>query len=133
MRQFTTGRRSRFAAALIFLAGMISGCGGARDETVAGVTIPVPGRMERVAGRGVELSIPGFGGGQAVFQGKMALEEVTEFYRTEMPPLGWQPGTSLLSRGGMLSYSKQGKTVLLAVSVRDGETTLNVTVSNTAK
>jgi hypothetical protein len=119
--------------ALICLASMISACSRARDETVSGVTIPVPSGMEKVASQGVELSIPGFGGGQATFQGDIAPEKIIEFYQKEMPARGWQPGTSLLSRGGMLSYSNDGKNVLLAVSARDGKTSLTITVGNTSK
>jgi hypothetical protein len=120
-------------ASVISLASIIAGCGGARDETVAGVVVPVPRAMERVAGQGIELSLPGFGGGQASFQGAMAADKIVEFYKKEMPERGWQPGSSILSRGGMLTYSKAGKTVLLAVGAQDGKSTLSVTVSDTAK
>lgn len=133
MHDTNKSRRPRFAVALCFLASMIAACGGTRDETVAGVAVPVPSAMERVAGQGVELSIPGFGGGQASFQGNITPEKIIEFYKKEMPARGWQPGTSLLSRGGMLGYAKEGKNLLVAVSAQDGKTTLNVMVSNTGK
>lgn len=133
MHDANKSRRRRFAVALCFLASMLAACAGTRDETVADVPIPVPSARERVAGQGVELSIPGFGGGQATFQGNMGPEKIIEFYKKEMPARGWQPGTSLLIRGGMLGYAKEGKNVLLAVSAQDGKTTLNVTVSNTGK
>jgi hypothetical protein len=63
----------------------------------------------------------------------MAPDKIIEFYRKEMAARGWQPGASLLSRGGMLTYSKDGNNVLLAVGTRDGKSTLSVTVSSSAK
>ena len=109
MHQLTRSLHLLFALAVMFLASMILGCGGARDETVAGVVVPVPRSMERLSGQGIELSLPGFGGGQASFLGNMAPEEIIEFYKKEMPARGWQSGTSLLGRGGMLTYSKEAK------------------------
>ena len=133
MRHFSKSWHLRLKVSVVFLASIISGCGGARDETVAGVIVPVPGAMERLSGQGIELSMPGFGGGQASFQGNLAPEKIAEFYQKEMPARGWQPGTSLLSRGGMLTYSKEGKSVLLAVSAQGGKSTLSVTVSDSRK
>ncbi|HEY7554033.1 MAG TPA: hypothetical protein VIH18_04435 [Candidatus Binatia bacterium] len=133
MRHLATSWHIALKVLVIFLASTISGCGGARDETVAGVIVPVPDAMERISGQGIELSMPGFGGGQAAFQGSMAPDKIIEFYRKEMAARGWQPGASLLSRGGMLTYSKDGNNVLLAVGTRDGKSTLSVTVSSSAK
>ena len=133
MNSFSNSCHVLFALSIMLLSTMILGCGGTRDETVAGVVVPVPRPMERLSGQGIELSLPGFGGGQASFQGGMAPEKIIEFYKKEMPARGWQPGTSLLSRGAMLTYSKEGKSVLLAVGVQDGKATLSVTVSNTNK
>jgi hypothetical protein len=133
MRVSTKLWRISHSVSLMLLASVLSACGGARDETVAGVSVPVPRAMERVSGQGVELSIPGFGGGQVAFQGDMAPEKLTEFYQKEMPARGWHPGTSLLSRGGMLTYSKEGKNVLLAIGIHEGKSTLSVTVSNAGK
>jgi hypothetical protein len=118
---------------LMLLSCVLSACGGARDENVAGVSVPVPRAMERVSGQGVELSIPGFGAGQAAFHGDMAPEKITEFYQKEMPTRGWHPVTSLLSRGGVLTFSKEGKNVLLAIGAHEGKSTLSVTVSNAGK
>jgi hypothetical protein len=133
MHHLTPSRSSRLVIALMCSAWMISGCGSAREETVAGVTVPVPTEMTRVEGQGVELSIPGLGGGQAAFEGNLAPERIIEFYKKEMPARGWQPGTSLLIGGGILSYSKEGKTVLLGVSARNGNAALSVTVADTRK
>jgi hypothetical protein len=133
MRRLVNCRNLRLDATAILLAGIIAGCSGARDETVAGVVVPVPRAMERLAGQGIELSIPGFGGGQASFQGNTPPDKIIEFYKQEMPARGWQPGTSLLGRGGILTYSKEGKNVLIAVGTRNGGSTLSVTVSASGK
>jgi hypothetical protein len=117
----------------ILLASIFSACAKARDETVAGVVVPVPSAMQRVSGQGIELAIPGFGGGKADFHGDMAPEKIIEFYQKEMPARGWQPGASLLGQGGMLTYTVQGKSVLLAVGKQDGKSTLSVTVTHSGK
>jgi hypothetical protein len=117
----------------ILLATTISACGKARDETVAGVVVPVPSAMERVSGQGIELAIPGFGGGKADFHGAMAPDKIIEFYQKEMPARGWQPGASLLGQGGMLTYTKEGQSVLLAVGKQDGKSTLSLTVTRSGK
>lgn len=117
----------------VLLAGIFSACAKARDETVAGVVVPVPSAMERVSGKGIELAIPGFGGGKADFHGAISPDKIIEFYQKEMPARGWQPGASLLGQGGMLTYTAEGKSVLLAVGKQDGKSTLSVTVTHSGK
>jgi hypothetical protein len=120
-------------ASALFLSIVALGCGGARDETVAGVVVPVPRAMERASGQGIEVSLPGFGGGQASFHGSMSAEEIVVFYKKEMPARGWQAGTSLVSRSGMLTYTKEGKSVLLAIGAQDNKSTLSITVGSVGK
>ena len=87
---------------------MFVACGGLRDETISGVTIPVPSAMKKGAEKPVEISILGFGAGQATFHGNMEIDKLVEFYKKEMPARGWQPSMNLLSGGAMLAYSKDG-------------------------
>jgi hypothetical protein len=50
-----------------------------------------------------------------------------------MPDRGWTPNLSLISRGGMLAYTKEGKSVLVTVGRNDGKTTLTITVGGGGK
>ena len=122
----------RPSAALLFMF-FVNGCGSSFEETVAGVKVPVPSAMKKSQGNGVEISLPGFGGGQVAFQGKMDPDKVIEFYRKEMPQRGWSPSISLLSRGGMLAYTKENKSVLVTVGKSESTTILTITVGGAGK
>lgn len=84
--------------------------------------------MIRDAENASEMSLLGFGAGQASFHGTMGSEEVVEFYRNEMAARGWQPNMNLRSGGAMLAYSKEGKTLLIGIGQQQGETQLTLTV-----
>jgi hypothetical protein len=79
----------------------------------------------------MELSLPGFGGALAAYEGegKMAPDNVVEFYRQEMPARGWEPSIGLLSQGGMLTYVKDKKTVIVTVGKIDSGTSMTITVA----
>ena len=127
-------RRQSFACLSYFLiALMLAACGGSRDETISGVTIPVPSAMKKGTEKPVEISILGFGAGQATFHGNMETDKLVEFYKKEMPARGWQPSMNLLSGGAMLAYSKESKSVLIGISKQNSETVLSLTVSGVSK
>ena len=113
---------------LLVLFTLGSGCGGSKEETIAGVTVPVPKAMTRSAEKPAELSLLGFGAGQASFSGNMDTDKLIEFYKKEMPARGWQPNMNLRSGGAMLGYSKEGKTLLVAIGKQDGKTNLTLSV-----
>ena len=112
---------------------MLAACGGSRDETISGVTIPVPSAMKKSTEKPVEIAILGFGAGQATFHGSMEIDKLVEFYKKEMPARGWQPNMNLLSGGAILAYSKDGKSLLIGISKQSGETVLSLTVSGVGK
>jgi hypothetical protein len=119
---------------LLFAALALSnGCARSYDETIAGVSVPVPKAMTRSTEKPVEMSLLGFGAGQATFQGKMAADEIVEFYKKELPSRGWQ--TSMNVRGGsaMLAYTKEGNTLLIGVGKQSGATDLILTVGGAAR
>jgi hypothetical protein len=118
------------ALVLLMLA---SACAGSRDEIVAGVTIPVPSAMKKGAEKPVEVSIFGFGAGQASFHGSMDSAKLVEFYKKEMPARGWQENMNLRSGGAVLAYSKEGKNVLIGISKQSDETLLSLTVTSVGK
>ena len=118
-------------ALLLFM--LASACAGSRDETVGGVTVPVPSAMKRGAEKPVEVSIFGFGAGQASFHGSMKSADVVEFYKKELPARGWQESMNLRSGGAVLAYSKEGKTLLIGISNQKDETVLSLTVGGVGK
>jgi hypothetical protein len=113
---------------LLIVSFLANGCARVKDETIAGVLVPVPAGMIRDAEKPSEMSLLGFGAGQASFHGNMGSEEVVEFYRNEMAARGWQPNINLRSGGAMLAYSKEGKTLLIGIGQQQGETQLTLTV-----
>jgi hypothetical protein len=118
----------RFAAYLILFMLSAWGCGGAREETVGGINVPIPSGMSKSEEKAIELSLPGFGGAQAAYQGKLDPDKVVEFYKKEMPTRGWQPSIGVLSKDGMLSYAKESKSVVVMVGKTKSGTTMTITV-----
>ncbi len=121
---------------LVFLLATMalsSGCARSYDETIAGVVIPVPKGMTRSTEKPVEMSLLGFGAGQATFHGTMDTEKIVEFYRKELPARGWQSNMNLRSGGAMLAFSKEGKTLLIGVGPQDGKTHLTLSVGGVGR
>ena len=120
-----------FLVPAIFLSFLASGCGGSYEETISGVKIPVPKAMTRRSEQPVEMTFLGFGAGQASFHGNMDTDKIVDFYKKEMPARGWQPNMNVQSGDAMLAYSKEGKTMLVAVSKEKDGTNLTLTVGGT--
>jgi len=110
------------------MAVMLAGCDGSHDETVGGLQVPIPGGMTKSEEKGVELSIPGFGGAQASYRGKLEPNQVVDFYKKEMPARGWKPSIGVLSQGGMLTYAKEGKSLIVMIGKSNGDTNMTITV-----
>ena len=125
---FAPAARALFVALCFSLAGCATI--GPRDEVVAGVAIPVPGELKKAPEEKMEINFPGFSGGRAAFHGSMPTDKVVEFYKKEMSTRGWRSNASLVTHGGMLAYSKDGKNVLITVSGSGGDSTLNVVVGS---
>ncbi len=124
--------RSKIPSALVLL--MRAGAGaGARDETVAGVAVPVPSAMKKGEEKPVELSFFGFGAGQASFHGSMDSAKLGEFYKKELPARGWRESMNLLSGGALLAYSKEGKTLMIGIGKDDKGSVLSLTVAGVGK
>ena len=121
--------RGVILARVIFFV-LLWGCtaGQPHEEVIGETTIPIPGGMGRVEGGGVEVALPGFGGGRAVFQGRVRPEEVVKFYRTEMPDRGWKENASIVGQGGALAFSKEGRSVVITVVSAESGTTLDILV-----
>ena len=117
----------------LLLLLLASTCAGSREEIVGGATLPVPSAMKKAAEKPVEVSIFGFGAGQASFHGSMDSAKLIEFYKKELPARGWQESMNLRSGGAMLAYSKEGKTLLIGISKQNEETVLSLTVGGVGK
>lgn len=132
-RAMPSSKSTALAGLIAFLVIVASGCGGSYDETIAGVAVPVPKGMTRSSEKPAEISLLGFGAGQASYQGTMETDKIVDFYKKEMPARGWQTNMNLRSGGAMLAYSKEGKTLLIGVGKQDGKTILSLTVGGTAR
>ena len=133
MLKSTWPSASCFVAGVISFSIAVSGCGGSYEESISDVTVPVPKAMTKSADRPVEMKLFGFGAGQASFHGNMDSEKIVEFYKQEMPARGWQSNMSMRSGGAVLAYSKDGKTVLVAVGKENNETRLTLTVGGAGR
>jgi hypothetical protein len=111
----------------------LTGCGGSYDETISGIAVPVPKAMARRADKPSEMSILGFGAGQASFQGDMAVDKIVEFYKNELPARGWQSSMNLQSGSAMLTYAKEGKTLLITIGEAGGKSHLVLAVAGMTK
>jgi len=127
------GRQSLARLCFFLIAVMLTACGGSRDETISGVTVPVPSAMKKGSEKPAEIFFLGFGAGQATFHGNMETNKLIEFYQKEMPARGWQPSMNISSGGAMLAYSKDGKSVMIGIGKRNNETVLSLTVSGVGK
>lgn len=121
----------RFLAFAVLVS--LPGCGGSRDETIAGVTVPVPKAMSRGADKPVEMNFLSFGAGQATFHGSMDQDKIVEFYKKELPARGWQQNMNMRSGGALLAYSREGKTVLVSVAKQNDGTVLSLTVGGAVR
>jgi hypothetical protein len=133
MRYRSNSIRFHFSLSVLSLFILASSCATSRDEMIGGVTVPVPSAMKKSAEKPLEVSILGFGAGQATFHGNMERAELVEFYKKELPAQGWQENMKLLSGGAMLAYSKDGKTLLIGISKQDQDTVLSLTVGGVGK
>jgi hypothetical protein len=127
---------STFTTALVTIAILAltsSGCGSSYEETISGVKVPVPNGMAKNSEKPAEMSFLGFGAGQASFHGKMETDKVVEFYKKELAARGWEPNMNLQSGGAMLAYTKEGKTLLIAVGKANDDTTLSLTLGGMGK
>ena len=123
----------RFLIGPVVLTLSLAGCSSSYEETVAGVKVPIPNGMTKSQAKGIQLSLPGFGGAQASFQGNLEPDKIVEFYKKEMPSRGWQPNIELTSKGGMLTYTKENQTVVVMVTKGDGGSSLSITVGGTGR
>ena len=133
MRNHSKASSANISLAGLLLCLILASCGGSYEETLAGIKVPIPNAMKRSGDKPVEVSVFGFGAGQASFQGNMDVDKVVEFYQKELPARGWQPSMNLQSGAAMLAYIKEGRTVLVAVSKDKDETILNLTVGGVGK
>ena len=125
----------RFSRKVYLLTALLlfGACAGSRDETVGGVTLPVPNAMKPGAGKPVEISLLGFGAGQATFHGAIDSAKLIEFYKKEMPARGWQESANLRGGGAILAYRKDGKTVMIGISKANEGSELSLTVGGIGK
>lgn len=117
---------------LILLApSFVPSAAAQTNEVIAGVSIPIPPGMNRTTDQRIEMTVPGFKGGQEAYQGGVDPNEVITFYQKQMPLDGWNPYASLVTGGGLLVYTRRNQSVLIMVEESNGETTLAIMVGTT--
>ena len=132
--KFSAGRAAPKTAVLLLAASLfLHACAPSYDETIAGISIPVPTEMKRTGEKPAEMSLLGFGAGHATFQGNLDPEKIVDFYKKELPGRGWQSSMNLRSGGAMLAYSKEGKTLLIGVGRQGEMTELMLTVGGVTR
>jgi hypothetical protein len=132
--QSSAGRTALRHSVLLLAALLLcNACARSYDETIAGVTVPVPKDMKRSGEKPAEMTLLGFGAGHATFQGNMDTEKIVEFYNKELPARGWQSSMNLRSGGAMLAYSKEGKTLLIGIGRQRDMTELTLTVGGVSR
>ncbi|HUC97696.1 MAG TPA: hypothetical protein VMR88_04410 [Candidatus Polarisedimenticolaceae bacterium] len=89
--------------------------------------------MKKSDGAGLEVALLGFGGGQSSFRGQLEPGKVLEFYEKEMPSRGWQPNAGVVTKGEMLTYAKDNRTVIIVVGGYNDASTMTVTVRGTGR
>ncbi len=129
MRLPRSYRAACYLLVTMLLPLIFAACGGSRDETISGVAIPVPNALKKGPDKQSEISILGFGAGQASFHGNMDREKLVEFFKKEMPARGWQENLNLRSASAILAFSKDGKSVLIGIGRENDGATLTLTVS----
>ena len=112
---------------------IVAGCNKSYDEKIGGVEIPIPRGMKKSDGVGLEVALLGFGGGQSSFRGQLGPGKVIEFYEKEMPARGWQPNAGVISKGGMLTYTKDNRTVIIMIGGNNDATTMTVSVGGAGR
>ena len=112
---------------------ILAGCTRSYEEKVAGVEIPIPRGMKKADGAGFEVALLGFGGGQSSFRGQLEPGKVIEFYEKEMPSRGWQSNAGVILKGGMLTYAKDNRTVIIMIGGNNDATHMTVTVGGTGR
>lgn len=121
--------RRGFSLVLIcMLFALLAGCQKKEDATIAGVDIPIPSQMKKVADK-VAQTVPGFDDGQAAFQGKAAEGEIFNFYQENMEARGWKPTNFTVSNKDQLAYTKNGRICLVWYTPNpDGTTSLIIAI-----
>jgi hypothetical protein len=121
-------RVALFAVGLFLVVSLAACAERSRDEEIGGIRIPVPRGMSRSGEAEARISLPGLGGSQVLFRGRVDPAEVVAFYQKEMPARGWKESASIVGGGGALAFAKEKQSVLITVGKTGGETTLGILV-----
>lgn len=112
-------------AAILML--MLFGC-QRRTENIAGIEIPIPGKMTKNADTPID-PVPGVQDGQVSYQGKVTPAEIFTFYQEIMAADGWQPTARYADKDNRIAYTKGNRLVLIRYDqTTNGTTILTVLV-----
>lgn len=97
-----------------------------QDETIAGVTIPIPSGMKKLRDK-VFKPIAGFDDGQASYRGRVNPGEIFTFYQENMEPRGWKPTAFLADKENHYTYAR-GNRICLVWSTPNNDGTTDLTI-----
>lgn len=107
---------------LLFIGVLLfAGC-QRQDETIAGVTIPIPGEMKKLQDKYFD-PIAGFEDGQAYYRGRVGPREIFTFYQENMAARGWEPTTFMAGKKDQYAYTKDNRICLVWYTRNDDDTT----------
>ena len=106
---------------LVIVVSLFAGC-QRQDETIAGVTIPIPGEMKKVPDKTFD-PIAGFEDGQASYRGRVSPGEIFTFYQENMEARGWKPTTFMAGKKDQYAYTKGNRICLVWYTGNDDGTT----------
>lgn len=67
--------------------------------------------------------------GMVSYKSQKSVEEVVQFYREQLPPLGWTQDTTMEmvdETGALLMFKQDAKTLTLSISVEEGQLTVSL-------
>jgi hypothetical protein len=117
--RFMPGIGSKIRLAVLFTVGSIAvalslaACAPQQhNETIAGVAIPIPAPMEKVAVAEDWLNLGREQKGEQVsFRGEMSRSELVRFYQDVLPAADWQPDARLGSEIGGYVFTRGAQTI----------------------
>jgi hypothetical protein len=101
-----------------------------RNVTVAGVVVPVPDGMKKVAESSASPTSPSHDQEQVAFKGNVSPTMITRFYHNLMPAKDWQPDAALGSKTGGFAFTRGNQQLIINIAELEPDTSVLTIVVN---